>query len=316
MDRPTFESRFRGPEPKSRAGRIVVAGVMALLFLMGAAAFTSGLGLLSRGDPNRAGAVAAVVMGLGLVAVAVALLYRLFVSTPVAEARLERARRLHPGQPWMERADWASRRLEHTTAGPTMFLWIWTIGWWGFLILIGTVNCDKIAAALKGSWWNVALMAVFVGAGLIGLVLALRFTWSTWRYGTSVLRLDTLPVVPGEPFVGTLTARLQPLPAHPLSAAIVCESITWVESGHGKNRASNAVVREITKSEATADPRRFIPGRDGATGRIELPVPKGFPDARLDRRGNGIRWRLVVTTTGDDPLFSCEFDLPVFARKT
>lgn len=146
-------------------------------------------------------------------------------------------------------------------------MWIWTVGWWGFLILIDTVNADKIAAALRSSWWNVALLSVFVIADLVGRMLALHLTWSTCRYGTSVLRLDTFPVVPGEPFVGTLTARLQPLPRHPLSAAIMCESITWVESGHGKNRTLNAVLRAITKSEATADPRRFVPGRDGATTR-------------------------------------------------
>lgn len=315
MDRPTFESRFRGPEPKSRAAKIVVYGLAALVFLMGAAAFTSGAGLLMRGDPNRAGAVTAVVMGLGLAVGSLAFFYWSLVSEPIARARLERVRRLHPGQPWMERADWASRRLEHTTAGPTLFLWIWTVGWWGFLIIIGTVNADKIAAALRSSWWNVALMSLFMIAGLVGLMLALHFTWSTWRYGTSVLRLDTFPVVPGEPFVGTLTARLQPLPRHPLYVTLVCEDVEWVETGHGKNRSTRAVVRPLGRTEAIADPRRFIPGRVGASGRIEIAVREGLPDAHIDERGNGIRWRLTVATTGDDPSFSCEFDLPVFTRK-
>ena len=316
MDRPTFESRLRGPQPGSKAGRIVVALVMALVFLMGAAAFASGLGLLMRGDPNRAGAVTAVVMGLLLVAVSLGLFYRSAVSAPLAEARLERTRRLYPGQPWMERADWASRRLTHTTAGTALFLWIWTIGWWGFLGLIGTVNADKISAALSTSWWNVALMTAFVGAGVIGLLLAVRLTWTTWRYGNSTLRLDTFPVVPGEPFVGTLTARLHPLPKQTLAVTLACEEVEWVESGHGKNRTSRAVVRTVATTEATADPRRFIPGRDGATGRIEVGVKEGLPDAHIDERGNGIRWRLSIATTGDDPPFSCAFDLPVFARKS
>lgn len=315
MKNARFESRTSMPagEAPSPLGRWIMRAVMALVLLIGLSALTTGLQLVFAGDRNRAGAVAAVILGIVLSGLSAWYFYASIVSRPLREARLSRTRALYPDQPWMERPDWQARRIVHSAAAPALFLWIWTLGWWGALAFIGTVNRDKIAAALAQSWWNYALGGIFVGAGLLGLLFALNFTWAWWRYGRSHLLLDTLPAVVGERFVGTLEARLKPAPASALQVELVCEALQWVTTRSGSTRSSRLDTRLLGRGTATADPRRLTPGRDGLMrGRIEVEVPPGLPSSHLDAQGNGIRWQLRIATTGDAAPFSCAFDVPVY----
>jgi len=309
------ESRTRTPDGQSRAGRIVFSIVMATVLLMGAAALWSGVRLLLAGDPNRAGSIVAVLMGAGFVALAVWYFRMAFVKRPLDEARLSRLRTLYPGQPWLERKDWAARRVTSSEGGPAIFMWIWVAGWWGAMAFIGTVNEDKIRLAMSQSWWNVAMIAVFVCGGLAGLWFAIAFSLSWWRYGRSTLILDTLPAYTGEAFAGTLEARLEPKPARPLEIRLVCEDLFWVETQSDGKRESRLRVRELGGANATADPRRFTPAGQGLRGRIEVPVPPGLPSSNLDPSGNGIRWQVRIATAEGDVPFSCSFDIPVYDRQ-
>lgn len=315
MKNARFDSRTRTPDSPSRAGRIVFSVVMAIVLLMGAAAFWSGLRLLFAGDPNRAGSIVAVLMGAGFVTLSVWYFRAAFIQRPVEDARRARIRALHPGQPWMERKDWAARRVTSSEGAPALFMWVWVAGWWGAMAFIGSVNGDKIRVALSESWWNVAMVIVFVGAGLAGLWVAIAFSLTWWRYGRSVLTLDTLPAFTGERFAGTLEARLDPKPTQPLEIRLVCEDLFWVETRTNGKRESRLRVRELGAAEATADPRRFAPTGQMLRGRIEVPVPAGLPSSNLDAAGNGIRWQVRIATADGDVPFSCSFDIPVYDRQ-
>ena len=306
------QSAAAGP---TRVGRIVLGVVFAGVFLIGASALQSGLSLLF--DPaysNRIGAFFAVLLGAALVAASVWYLYRAHLAGPRRLARLQRIEKQYPGQPWMARDDWAARRVTHTSSGLAIFLWIWTIGWWGFLSFIGWVNHDKIMRALSQSWWNGALMAVFVGAGLLGLSFAIRATAHWLRYGTSVLRIDTLPAYTGERFRGVVEARLRVKPRFPLSVELVCEELEWVTSGHGKDRQTRVNVTRLGASRATVAPSEIVGAREGVHVKIDIAVPPDLPGYSIDERGDGVRWILNVTTTGEDAGFSCAFETPVYAR--
>ncbi len=194
-------------------------------------------------------------------------------------------------------------------------MWVWTAGWWGFLGVIFAVNHAKITAALQASWWNLALLALFVGAGFAGLWVALLFTRTARRYGVSTLVLDTFPARMGERFQGTLTARLSPVPRHPLSVELACEGVEWVTTGYGDRRTTRMVVHALGKATASADARTFVPAASGLRGRIEIDVPAALYISSRDDRGNGVRWNLRIATTGDDGPFSCEFEIPVFERE-
>lgn len=315
MTNARFDSRTRTPGGQTRTGRIVFGIVMALVLLMGAAAFWSGLRLLLAGDPNRAGAITAVLMGAGFVALAIWYFRVAFVQRPIEEARLARIRGLYPGQPWMERKDWAARRVTSSEGAPALFMWVWVAGWWGAITLIGSVNGEKIRVAFTESWWNVAFVAIFVGAGLAGLWVAIAFTLSWWRYGRSTLVLDTLPAYTGEKFTGTLEARLSPKPTQSLEIRLVCEDLFWVETHRNGKRESQLRVRELGGASAVADPRRFTPAGQGLRGRIDVAVPPGLPSSNLDASGNGIRWQLRIASAEGDVPFSCSFDIPVYDRQ-
>ncbi len=308
------ESRVIAPTDQSRIGRIVMRSVMAMVLFMGGGAAISGIRLLAAGAPNKAGAITGVVMGVGLCALAFWYFYVSLVRAPVIAARLQRTRGLYPGQPWMEREDWQSRRLVHSSAQPALLLWFWTLAWCGLLGLVATINRDKIRAALAESWWNGALGSLFVLAGLAGLAMAVTFTWSWFRYGRSILMLDTLPAYVGDRFIATLEARLHPLPQKPLQIELVCEELHWIETRSQGRRTSRLDACRLGRSTATADPRRFTPGRTGMRGRIEIRVPSDLPSAHIDERGNGIRWQLHVSTAAGDAPFSCSFDVPVFEK--
>ncbi len=300
----------------SFTGRLVLGAVMSAVGLLGVSALHSGVSLLLRpNQPNRIGAGFAALIGAVLVGLTLWYFYRAYVAGPRRAARLARVRSLHPGQPWMERPDWAARRVEHTGGIVAIGLWLWSAGWWGFLTFIGWVNYDKIVRAISDSWWNAALIAVFVGAGLLGLSFAIRSTLHWLRYGTSVLHITTLPAYAGETFAGALEARLEPLPRHPLEVELACEDIRWITSGHGKDRSTRAVVTPLGSSRSKIDPGQFVRTRSGVRAPIKIDVRAELPEYGLDAQGNGVRWVLKIATTGDDAPFSCTFDAPVFSRR-
>lgn len=309
------DDKAPGRDP-SIAGKVVLRVVMGLVLLLGLSALQTGLSLLfAPGAPNQGGAIAAVVMGTVLSALSAAYFYHSFVAGPRRSAKLDRVRRLYPNQPWMERSDWAARKVAHTSGGVAIGLWIWCIGWWGILSFIGWVNYDKIMRALSESWWNGAFMAIFVGAGLLGLMAALRFTVTWLRYGTTILHIGTLPAHIGDRFKGALEARLRPPPKMPLDVELSCEQVRWVTTGSGKNRSSRLEVTPLGSAKSKLDPRQFSPMRAGTRATIEVNVPDGLPAYGLDAAGNGVRWVLTIATTGDDPPFSCSFEVPVYERR-
>lgn len=310
-----FERKDKPAGPATLLGVILFRGFMGITLLIGLSAAVAGLSLAFRGAPEqRPGAVIAVLMGLFIAGLCIVYFFRCWFSGSHWPARMAAARGGIKGPPWLARKDWAARRIEHTSAGIATGLWIWTAGWFGFLAFIGWVNHDKIVRAMAQSWWNVALLGVFVAAGLAGLALAIWFTRSWLVYGTSILHLDTLPAWLGERFRGALEARLRPLPQHPFEVELACQEVRWITTGSGKNRSTRLDVHPLGSVTATIEPRRFAPTRGGARCALDIEVPGDLPEYDVDDQGNGVRWVLTIASTQSEPAFSCSFEVPVFAR--
>ncbi len=288
--------------------------VMAVVGAIGLAAFVSGLRLLASGGPNLAGAVTAVMMGAAFSGVGVAFFYFTFVSGAREENRRKRLSITNPGQPWMQRPDWAARRITHALGKHAVGMWIWTLGWCGLFGVVATVNHAKIVDQLGRSWGAWAVLVLVLGCGAIGLALALKFSSSWWRYGTSVLLLDSLPAVPGSRLDATLEARLGAAPYSRLEIELVCEELRTITIGHGKDRKTHTDVRRLGHRTAVADPARFMRSRDRVRVPVEIDVPSGLPDWCLDQRGDGIRWVLRLSEPPSAGDYSAEFEVPVFAR--
>lgn len=299
----------------SGGARVFLGIVFSILLLVGLAAAQGGVARLLNGDANQISSVFATIMGIALIVASGSYFYRAYFVSPLQAARLARVRRRHPNEPWMERTDWAARRVEYSTSFIAIGMWIWVVCWWGFICFIGWVNYAKITKALSESWGNVLLVSVFVGAGLLGLAFAIKLTLHWYRYGTSVLLIETLPAHPGEKFRGTLQANFNPAPRHPLSVELVCEEIFWITSGHGKDRQTRAIVTRLGKACGAAKSLQMSTNGIGGRCTVEVAVPMDMPEYSINEEGNGVRWVLSLNTTGDDQPFSCAFDLPIFEAR-
>lgn len=298
----------------SSAAKITLGLIMVCVGIMGLSAFVTGSKLIQSGSANRAGAIAAVVMGAVLLGLSATYFYNSLVLAPRRAAILERTQRQHPGQPWMLRPDWSARRVEYSDRGRAVGVWIWVVGWCGGLGIIGTVNYDKIAFALAQSWGQRAILVLFLLAAIAGLLLAMHLTVRWWRYGTTMLHLDTLPAYLGDHFRGTIVTRL-PAVRLPMTAELRCEEIRSITDRRGKRRTTRTDIRILGRTKTAIDPRQFVPDRVGRRGTIEIEVPANLPEFNLDTRGDGIRWILEVTTAPEDASFSCAFEVPVYARR-
>ena len=297
-------------------GLVLLHIVFGICFLMGMSALTTGASLLWSGTDNRIGAGAAVAIGLVLITASVVFFRFVYITGPRARAHLKQIRALHPNRPWMERPDWAARKVGHSNATLAIFSWIWVIGWCSGIGLIVTLNINKIRAALSESWVDGLLLLAFAFATLIGLTFAVSSTLAWWRFGRSTLRIDTLPGYIGDRFRGRLQTRLRPAPRESLKIDLVCERVRWVETGSGSKKKRKLEARTLSETSTSFDARRLFTGRDGVSVPIDIAIPSGLPESFIDERGNGVRWRLSVSATSkDNAPFECSFEIPVYDRR-
>lgn len=296
-------------------GVILVLGMFGSAGLIGSLALIAGIRNLAAGTLPLASSIVAIVLGAIFTAVGFGYFYFRYVKKPLWDAQKASLHARYPGQPWMLRKDWAARRIVHSNAGLAIMLWVWNVGWWGGLALITHVNRDKILASLESSWWGYALLGLFLLIGIGVLRLAVDATWSHWRYGRTVLRLDTLPAYAGERLRGTIEARLRERPASPLKASLVCDRLKWLTHRSNGKTTSRLVVTELSRFEREIRPASIIVSRNGARIPIEFELPSGAPDYSVDDEGNGVRWTLHVGTPDAQPsAFSCTFEVPVYGR--
>lgn len=299
-----------------RIGVVIVVGMFACAGIVGVLALWAGISQYAAGALPLGNTLLAIALGLAFATLGFGFFYFRYVKKPLWDAQKARIEARYPDQPWMLRNDWASRRIVHSNAGVVIVLRLWNVGWWGGLILIGSINRDKILASLESSYWGYLLLAFFVLCGIAVLRLAIEATWSHWRYGRSVLRLDTLPAFSGERLRGTIEAGLTARPRAPLKASLVCERVKWTEYRSNGRTRTRAEVKEQSRMEREVTPASILVSYRGARIPIEFDIPSSSPEYAIDEQGNGIRWTLhLETSQAETPPFSCAFEVPVYRRR-
>lgn len=306
---------------ETRTGLMVYVGVAFIYFLFAAVA---GMGLLSvyagfdilwTGRESVVAGAIALGMGTVLSLIGLGFFYVKFVRSRVWAAQENRLRALYPDQPWMMRDDWRARRVVHTNIGAMVFMWIWVAGWWSGIALIGRVNYDKIVQEIQNSWGNIFFVIIFVGAGILGLVFAIKLTRAHLRFGNTSLTIDTLPGYLGERFRGTVSAGLPKLPLEPLSAELVCQLLTERRRRVSGKTETSIETTDLWKTTVRISPAKLVP----AGSRVQIPVSIDLPDDQPEtemQAGLGICWTLHLSTSGrQDPAFSCSFPVPVYRRR-
>lgn len=297
---------------------------MAVWMARGFFGSVGGLALLSVADSLRAllgearGGMSAIALGVALAIGLVAVL-RIGVAVAPLSARPSKRVPAAAHLPWLQRADWAARRIEdRATLAPALFMGIWCLGWWAVLATQWLVAGDRIAALISRNGSDAAAYGVLLLGGVAGLLVLLHLVRAWWRYGHATLLLDTLPGVPGGRFRGTVQLRLPRRPEQPVEASLVCERVQMLSRRGAAGRSERI---ETTQERWSAETRLApLTLRFGADGVLLVPVdfslPLHEPESAMRPDGNGVRW--VVRVQGQrtaDRRFSFAFEVPVYRQR-
>jgi len=205
-------------------------------------------------------------------------------------------------EPWLERMDWASRRLEDENSSHAWgffgFTVIWNLFSWGIAYLF----------LRQGDASGIArfFVLIFPGVGAILLVSVIYILLRRQRYGVPVLELATLPAPVGRALAGVVRTRAVFDPAGGFVVKLQC--IHRTVTGSGKNRS--------THEETVWEGARTIPGASRDASGIAIPIAILIPsDARETDRTNSrdqILWRLLISAAVEGIDFRTQYEVPVF----
>jgi hypothetical protein len=232
------------------------------------------------------------------------------------------------GRLWHIRPDWRQGRVKPSTARHLLPSCLVAIG-------VGTFISAFIPlmASAGAPWWCWLIAGFFVLVGVLALMSAVHALAAFVVYGTPVLCLSEVPVVPGRRVVAALrTAR--PLAADRWTLRLECSTNSSSEdsedSGDGPRLAEllQRLKALLGKRPTGGDPTWYgecvyrqklsaqgHPQPDH-TGALMLPValelPRGASETALDP-GFTVTWALAAKRRAFPLSFSASFELPVFA---
>lgn len=294
----------RGPiapvrtSPAAAAGCLMIFSVpfmVAGVFLLYQAIRSATLGAGADAIPTAAGGVVFAVVGLTLLIGSRA--------TRRKGEELEARRAAAPGQPWLWREDWASRRIPDTgrTQAATLF---------GFALIWNLISLPAAWFAIQGllhggdaAGW---LVLLFPAVGSVLLVAASYSALQARRYGRSMLELSAVPAPVGRELAGTIHVSRGLEPEHGVQVTLSC--IRVVVSGSGKSRSTREQIL-WQDEQSVADLTRTYDGV-GIPVRVAIPADaEACDDSDLSNR---VLWRLVARATTPGVDYAATFEVPVF----
>jgi hypothetical protein len=218
-------------------------------------------------------------------------------------ARLEARRAAAPGQPWLWRDDWASRRLQDTDRAQAGTLLVFALFW---NLVSAPAAYFGVRQALqtgdKAPW----VVLLFPAIGCVLLAAAIYAALRAGRYGRSVLELDAVPAPVGREIAGTIRVGRGLDPDHGVQLELTC--LRRITTGSGKNRS--------TREEILWQDEQSIPGVSRQYNGVAIPVRMAIPaDAEpCDDSDslNRVLWRLKARATTPGVDYAATFEVPVF----
>lgn len=166
-----------------------------------------------------------------------------------------------------------------------------------------------LGKALAGHWW-LAPTPVLVLAGMLGISQARRFArlWTALRQGIeTIVEVESAVVERGDK-LGLYVEQHGTGAFARFEVALVCETRTWVKSGHFRLREAE-LYRKILADE---------PGLQLQLGRpwqktVQLAIPHTMPLSGEDNLPIAVHWYIIATTRqhGDAPLVEHKFPITV-----
>lgn len=218
-------------------------------------------------------------------------------------AEVAAMRKRHQDEPWLWRKDWAASTIEESKGG-IVFLWVFSILWLG---MSGGMMLFLRPEIERGNF-TVLIALLFPLVGLVVLGGVLYKTVQKRKYGMSLVRLTSVPVVPGRAFRGEINARMSELPPDGFKLHLKC--LRRIVSGSGKNSSTREVLlwdeqRTVAAAAAGRSP-------DGIRLPFTFTIPESASSTDLLNMRDAIVWRLEVQGEVPGVDYSASFDVPVF----
>jgi hypothetical protein len=212
----------------------------------------------------------------------------------------------HPAKPWLWRENWASGLIQDSNRSSLSYVWFFAVLWnlisapLAFMVLPREVLQNRNYPALLG------LLFPLVGVGL--LIWAIRATLRWKKFGTSVLKLETLPGVIG----GHLKAILQtPIPLFAeegLSLKLTC--INRRVTGSGKNRSVNEKI--LWRERQVIPKERIEAGGPGSSIPFTFQIPYDSRETDRKNMDNAILWYVDAAASVPGVDYGTQFEVPLF----
>ena len=201
--------------------------------------------------------------------------------------------------PWLQRSDWAAKRIVHSTKPTVHFAWSFAVIW---NLVSVPVLLMLTPEMMKPGKHLLAIGLILPVVGVLPIVWAFR-TQKRWQtFGDSVLELDTLPGAIGGTLEGKLHLSRYLQTENGFKLKLAC--INRVTTSSGKE--SSTSERTLWQDEQAADIGA------GDTVPVAFYIP---PDCRETDAANPrdiVLWRLEVTAWADELPYKSQFEIPVF----
>lgn len=213
-----------------------------------------------------------------------------------------RLRAQHPNEPWLWRADWAGRAVRESTE----------VGGWCLLGFALVWNLFSLPLWFLVRWElpmdaRSLLMAAFPVSGVLMVLLVVYHGLRRRKYGTSVCRIDRVPIPLGSTLRGEVDVRLDEVP--PSGFALRLASVRRTVTGSGKNRSVHETV--LWQDELTVT-HGAMPSPQGLRVPFRFDIPWECEPANLANPADLVVWKLYVTAEVPGIDYQAAFELPVF----
>ena len=231
------------------------------------------------------------------------MIYALRSRRGVAQVQARQA--LHPDAPWLWREDWASGQIRSLQSKAALTAWVFAIFWnaISWMVTIGLLT-DSRQSHSRGV---VLLVLLFPAIGLALLAAAVRATLVARRFGASVLRLKSLPVVLGGALDGVIELSTT-LPKDATVRTRLC-CLHRVTTGSGDDRRTQENVLWQRENLLRPGLPEFRAGRTGIP--VFFAVPADQPPV-TPSGGDGVLWRVEAEAKISGPDLKLQFEVPVF----
>ena len=208
-------------------------------------------------------------------------------------------------QPWSRRPDWAAGRIEYSSKGGMVGVWLMALL---VLLMSSPLVYHLREEILEKENYPALAGLVFPVLGIGLLIQAIRLTIRWLRFGKSVLELSRVPGVIGGSVAGIIHTSLKRETVGGVRVSL--RSIN--RSVRRKHRKRDVRERIVWEEHLPISRERLSVGMLGVAVPFSFRVPFECQDTTDEDSDNRILWILTLTASVPGVDYQAEFELPVF----